>query len=337
VVQRFLARTLRYWLSQERYRSVDAEYRREGRSIHGQELELDLPRKRALLHRLRTLSRPEHRHYRYHHFEANCSTKVRDVLDEVLGGALRRQWQRMPALTYRHWLRQATLAGAGFFLGFDLILSRADRPVTAWEAAFLPERLRWALDRTQVRGPAGAAFPLVRRTRMLRAGDPRFERAGAGSPWAWTVGGAWALLLLLGGVAVGFQGRAPARAAAAMLAIAWGLVAGLSGVLLAGVAIVTRIDAFTGSWNLLLLPPTHLLLAAWGVAVARRGLAPGRLTRAVRGYVAAAAVLVLVVLAGRLLGFVDQDNTAVLAIALPWSASCLVLAHLAGRSRAFSA
>ncbi len=71
-----------------------AMYRAERRSIVEQQLDLDPAQARALVGFLDDNARPENAQYRYEYFSANCSTRVRDALDQALGGALRAQSQQ---------------------------------------------------------------------------------------------------------------------------------------------------------------------------------------------------------------------------------------------------
>jgi len=66
-------------------------YQQDRRGVSIQWLDLDDTAAAALAAALAENVRPEHAHYRYDYFTANCSTKVRDALDQALGGTLRQQ------------------------------------------------------------------------------------------------------------------------------------------------------------------------------------------------------------------------------------------------------
>lgn len=100
--------------------------------------------------------------YSYDYYLDNCSTRLRDVLDQVLGGALHQTLEsRTTGTTFReHSLRSVT-NNLGVYLGLDLLLGPAtDRPISAWEAAFLPEELQRVL-RTVTVAAGDSVGPLV--------------------------------------------------------------------------------------------------------------------------------------------------------------------------------
>lgn len=81
--------------------------------------------------------------YTYHPRTANCSTKVRDFLDEATSGALSRDAQPLPGPTYRETM-EAHLAGHPLELAVVALTGgpALDRVPTTWEAGFLPAALR---------------------------------------------------------------------------------------------------------------------------------------------------------------------------------------------------
>jgi hypothetical protein len=64
-------------------------YRKSGRGVAIQWLNLNPPQSKAIAARLEFLARPENARYRYDYFTNNCATQVRDVLDAALNGRLR--------------------------------------------------------------------------------------------------------------------------------------------------------------------------------------------------------------------------------------------------------
>ena len=83
-------------------------YVEQNRSIQVRELNLSPAKRRALAERLSYYVQPEHRSYRYHHYENNCSTKVRDMIDSALDGQFMRANSTRGALTYRDETRRYT-------------------------------------------------------------------------------------------------------------------------------------------------------------------------------------------------------------------------------------
>jgi len=265
--------------------SVDLHYYRlDGRGVSIQWLDLDETVATALAATLEENIRPEYAHYRYDYFTANCSTKVRDVLDEALNGALRRQLEtRSRGNTYRSEAVRLASPVAWMWLGFDLLLGpAADRPNALWQDAFVPMRLAAALN--GMTGPDGR--PLVRETvqllpHRLPPEPPESRRAW----WPWLLAG---LLLAVG---IGYAGsRHPRRMAVLALSL-WAL-GGLLGVLMLGLWCWTEHTYGWANRNLWLLSPLCLALLPGGWRLAR-GRASGRMFGRLLAVVALFAVTAL--------------------------------------------
>jgi hypothetical protein len=208
-------------------RLVEA-YRRVGRDVTVQELALTEEQAAALQRFVQWNLRPENRQYRYDYFRDNCSTRVRDALDDALGGVLRGSLADTPAeYTWRSQAVALTAEDALLTTGMDLGLGPlADRPITRWDLAFIPMRLREDVRDIRVRR-GGASVPLVVGERDL----PAYSGGDAAAPPAPAMRALAHLLagLLLGGLFVA-AGRLAARPAGAGTARAWGRWAlGLSG------------------------------------------------------------------------------------------------------------
>ena len=64
------------------------DYKKQGRKIWIQNLQLSAPQKKELIDKLNFLSRPENRYYHYDYFLNNCTSRIRDILDEVTNGEI---------------------------------------------------------------------------------------------------------------------------------------------------------------------------------------------------------------------------------------------------------
>jgi len=286
--------------------SVDLHYyRQDGRGVSIQWLDLDQTAASALATALAENVRPEHARYRYDYFTANCSTKVRDALDDALGGALRRQLEtRSRGNTYRSEAVRLAAPVAWMWLGFDLLLGpAADRPNALWQDAFVPMRLAAALD--DISGPE--ARPLVRETiqllpHHLPPEPPESRRAW----WPWLLVGA---LFALGIVSAGQ--RHPRRIAALALPL-WAL-GGLLGGLMLYLWFGTEHIYGWANQNLWLLSPLSLALlpGAWRLA---RGRAPGRVFGGLLALVALSAVIALFIY---WLSALPQRNAHWISLLLP--------------------
>lgn len=123
-------------------------YQQEGRTVWQDELVLNNAQKRSLYQRLAWNIRDENLVYEYDYFFDNCTTRVRDYLDEALGGALSEQSRALTRSTFRDEIRAhyASLPLISFSL--DVLMNeRIDRRMTQWEQMFLPLALRAQLNR----------------------------------------------------------------------------------------------------------------------------------------------------------------------------------------------
>ncbi len=95
---------------------------------------------RILQERLKWWVSPENCEYLYDYYYQNCSTIIRDVLDEALGGALKASAEDITPYTFRY----LTSTGAHENMASQLLLNYllgagADFPITRWQWMFLPQ------------------------------------------------------------------------------------------------------------------------------------------------------------------------------------------------------
>ena len=261
-----------------------AYYQQVGRGVSIQWLELAPDQASALAASLQENARPENARYRYDYFLDNCSTRVRDALDEALGGMLATQLHgRSRGNTYRADAVRLASPTPWMWLGFDIGLGpAADRPNSRWQEAFVPMRLAEGL--RDVRLPDGR--PLVVEEAELVAHRLAPEPAEARRHWwPWLLAG-----LIVAGATIGVGARAPARLAAAALPF-W-LICSLAGLLIAFIWFGTEHRFGWNNYNILLFNPLCLLLlpGAWRVV---RGCAPGQLFGWILAAIAASSVLAL--------------------------------------------
>jgi hypothetical protein len=305
----FLGGRLTYWLSVAPLPGVLASYERENRSISAQRLNLTPDETRQLQRRLQDNARPENRAYKYDYFLDNCSTRVRDVVDVVVGGRLRETGHLPGRMTLRqHALRMAA-EPLWLYLALDLILGpTADRPIDRWGEMFLPEELAHGLAATTVASGA----PLVAGTEALftaarpppRASPPR--RA----PTFLIVGALFGLLMVSLTAGASVLGRVLFGVVLAL----WGLVVGFIGCFLGYAWLFTDHVVAHRNQNILLCAPWAIALAGVGIGVAAGwggAIRSGRKLAAAALAAAIAAVVVKVGVAPR------QDNVALIAFLLP--------------------
>src|SRR3954454_9170046 len=122
------------WMQGFPAQSYVESYRRANRSVWVQELYISPEQRRELQAFLQWNEEPEHRFYHYDYYRDNCSTRVRDALDQVLGGAIREQTSAVPTgTTYRFHTQRLTANDPLISTGLLLALGeRVDRPISAW-------------------------------------------------------------------------------------------------------------------------------------------------------------------------------------------------------------
>jgi len=142
-------------------------YIEEGRSVWVQSLNLQPTQSRAL----RDLLRSSRGNFRYDFFEANCTTNLRDAINEVLGGRLRDQTDPLPSeRTFREHVAPFTAPDALLHAFTTLMMADgADRSISVWEEMFLPSTLREGLRDWRVSGADGTEVPFVLRERVWQA------------------------------------------------------------------------------------------------------------------------------------------------------------------------
>ena len=174
-----------------------AAYRAAGRTVWAQELDLEPARRAHLFELLLTAVQPENHSYRYEYFLNNCSTRIRDLLDLVLGGQLRAATDSLATagVTWRYHTRRLTARSPHFFAGIDLLLGpRGDEPTNRWLEMWVPMKLRDAVGALTIERSDGSRARLVRSEAVWV--EATRDAEGTTTP-------SRELLLLIGGIVLG--------------------------------------------------------------------------------------------------------------------------------------
>ncbi|HSA55433.1 MAG TPA: DUF4105 domain-containing protein [Gemmatimonadaceae bacterium] len=315
-VGRFLRGDMLYWMAPGDAAQTIAEYVALDRSVVIQELNLSPAQRIALRDFVVWNAREENRYYRYDYFLDNCSTRVRDALDRVLGGAIRGATQQQETGTSFRWHALRLMAEDVLTsVGIDIGLGRpSDRPISAWEEMFIPMRLRDHIRSVQVPDERGRLVPLVTSERVVFEARRAPERArppnrlpalfglglllAAGLWWLWRRGQA---------------GHAAARRTAFSAAVVWSTLVGVLGLVLVLLRVATAHQAAYDNSNAFLYNPLWLVLpvlALTAVISPRAGRLSGALARTLQ-VLSGLGVVLLLVPAFR------QDSLAVMLLALP--------------------
>ena len=252
---RFIEGEMRYFGSSVAAQREFDFYRRLNRSIRVQELNLSDEQFDQLQRLLTQAIYPYPQYYDYDYYQANCSTWLRDLINETTNNALAEALQSSPAqASFREHTANQTRHHPAAYLGLMALLGpMVDQPITQWEEAFLPAAL--AEQVTQVVLPTG---PLVVSDSMVyQSQDHAMEGlvvAGPGALLAWG-------LILAGLVLMPNYVRARVAWLPMGLAIA---VLSVSGLMILGMMALTAHEVVRGNLLLMVLHPFWLgLLPIW--------------------------------------------------------------------------
>jgi hypothetical protein len=331
-VPRFLKGQMLYMMAPFQAGPMVESYARADREIVAQELDLTPSQRLAIRDFAERNALPQNREYFYDYFLDNCSTRIRDLLDLALGGALSDRFADEPTgTTWRFHTRRLTRIDPFLFTGMDLLLGRpGDESISTWQEMFLPMTLRDAARVMTIVGDDGASRPLVKSEEVVA---PSSREPEAAAPPSWLP--AYLVLgLLLGGVLAlgGHRGAAGSRPFLLMvgtIGTAWSLVAGLVGVIL---VLVLFTDHHFMVWNenLFLLNPISLALAV----LVPLSLARAKYRRAAKGLAMTMVGLGIAGLLAQILPVSTHQNEFFFALVLPVHSGLAFGLHRIGHSTA---
>ncbi len=262
----FLTGDTRYWVEAYPTDALLQHYVNEDRTARRQLLALTNVQKAALAEYVAWNAAEENRYYRYDYYLDNCSTRVRDAIDRVLGGVVASTLSDTPAAftTWREETARVTDGDWPAFAGIHVALGRnADQPLSRWNEAFLPAKLAEHLTTLSVRDESGVLQPLVAHDTIV------YQAARLPLPPRAPFRGFAALVIgaLISGAlfALGWsraQGSRPALIALRVLATVWYTFGGVLGTALLLAGTVTKHAPYMGSNGTLFQLHPLLLIAA---------------------------------------------------------------------------
>lgn len=253
------------------------------------------------------------RYYDYDYFHDNCSTRIRDLLDQVLDGAIKQSAATNYTGHTRHWhCRRFIQYFPAAYLGIQCILGTpADKPVSAWDEMFLPLSLQEHL-RSVINPNSDLEYmPLVWSEMLIAEGTVPVPP----DPYSYFPP---FIMLSLGSsfliIAMAFhQNKAWCRWLLAASVCAWSLTAGLMGSLLLFAVLCTSHVYWYWNENLFQLSPLSLTLIFPAVCLIRYRSDPSW-TFYLAGSIAGLSLLGFFL---KLLPSFCQDNIEIIAITLP--------------------
>ena len=255
---------LNYRLARQSFERMAAFYpAQEGRPIVEQRLDLDARQREEVFRFLEWNAAPENAYYRYDFYYDNCATRIRDLLEDVLGDQLEVE-AADPGVSMRQLLDPYLGAKSWLHFGMDVGQGLpADVPATWRSELFLPDRLAVWAEGARVRGPDGER-PLVARTDSIGWSQALPAREAA-PPWpTWLMA---ALLALVATLTV-LDARG-SRSGRPWFDIPLFAALGVTGLLIVFLAFISLHAVTRNNVNLLWALPTGLALA-WGLRGATR-------------------------------------------------------------------
>jgi hypothetical protein len=307
---------MRYSMAGFQMQAMLQSYLQTNRTVWAQELNLT-PQQRLQVQTLADSNAlPENRYYLYNYYLNNCSSLPRDLLDRVLGGAIKAKTN--PVITNTSF-REHTLrilgddvlayAGAQFALGHP-----ADRRISQWEEMFLPAKMQEHIRTVWVHGSTGALEPLVAREIQIGASTRTAQRKVAPNyVRRFTLIGIGVALLIVILLSLSLTGLRTTKFLLAFIASFVSIIGGLAGLGLVLAWTVTDHVFMGRNENILQLSP---LLLAFGVLLPFANKLE-RIRKAVVVLAIASAALSLVGLVMQVLPAFHQPNGEIIGLALP--------------------
>ena len=169
---KFARGKLKYKLEYGDYIRLKQSYMYEKRGIIEQKLNLDINTKRKLFAALVENYKPENRFYHYDFLFDNCSTRIRDIIENNIDGEIKYTEINSKPKTFWNLLDHFMEKSRWIHLGIHLILGKpCDVEATPYEYMFLPDNMMFAFEDAKIVN-GDSIIPLVSSTRkVLEVGE----------------------------------------------------------------------------------------------------------------------------------------------------------------------
>ncbi|MCC5937362.1 MAG: DUF4105 domain-containing protein [Lunatimonas sp.] len=252
---KFSRRTLDYQLALTTFEQFLYEYNYFKRSVREQVLDLSPRQTAEILQFLRINYQPENRKYRYDFFFDNCATRIRDMMESVLGNNL--EWNEPEAgerKSFRQLIDEYVYPLPWSDLGIDLALGAViDREAREHEKLFLPDYLEAAVARADVVGD-GPRRSLVKETHVIYDFPDREIAFSLLNPYIIL----WVVAIFI--AVITFLGFKRKKLYASIDIVLFGAL-GILGIVIVYLWFFTEHSQTKMNWNLLWAFPFHLLVA----------------------------------------------------------------------------
>lgn len=331
-VHRFVQGRLEFWVADDSISGTYRLYQFLKRDVRIQELNLLPEQAEQLAKALGNNVLPENRVYLYHHYNDNCSTRPRDLVDAAFGGQLLEYEKQPSKLTLRELTRRYSRVNVPMSLILDYLQNdELDGPATFKQAAFLPDELEKHLSALQVKRPDGSVVPAVKTQWNFYKSD----RAPPPDEPPNFIPAILAFSIALGGLALGLghwgrTGKRLPRVLLGLLNVLLGLSWGSLGVFLFIVGLFTNHTVAHRNENLFLISPITFGALPFGVMLMWGARRAKPLLKWTWTILAATSVLGILV---KVLPMFDQANWNLIALALPVNAALAAVFWLDARMK----
>jgi hypothetical protein len=304
---------------------------RDPRPLYQDKINLTPLQKERVMNDLVEWSKPENRKYSYRLWFANCSTQVRDILDKALLGSIKSQ--AVVKASVKPSFRAHSMHHLGTFPPLDLVAdlmlnSLVDVKISAWDEMYLPTFLRDHFSTFSATNDDGSlSGPVLLERRTLSEGRPTAKVVITGHHIALVFSVIWIFGLFMTRFKQNFR-----KNLVACMFIGWGTMSFVFGTLMCMFWIFSMHTELHHNLNLLILWPTDLLIAAFGLSLLRKRTVSDRFINAIRLYAKLQMVGLALFFSAAI--FTSQNlNGPILAVA---PLKLLVMWHLIVQNRSTS-
>lgn len=331
MIPKFLRGRLEFWVGALPLGPTFDMYVAQDRDVRLIPLALTPEQRTQIANELARDASPEHRDYLYNHYDNNCSTRVRDVIDHALKGQLKRAWSTPTRRTLRDHTRRYTQEDPliEWLMMFGLSDS-VDQPITRWDETFLPDELEQAV----LSIPAKPGYERSTLGKRTIVHDDHVPPPAAMPPvrWPWLLllGMISAALALWTGLRATKLDTSRTRWAFAIVHGQLSFVLGFLGALLLSLWFTDHLVAH-GNENLFMANPLPLLASALTFGLLKPRPAIESVLRAI--WLTVAATTVLLLIAKPIVPALDQDISMTATLIAPIN---LAFAYVFWKRRAFT-
>ncbi|MCK5200244.1 MAG: DUF4105 domain-containing protein, partial [Spirochaetales bacterium] len=243
----------------------------EKRNITEYVLNLSAENKLEMYNDLNSMILPENRSYLYHHYKDNCSTRIRDYIDNAVDGQLKIKTEVYEGSTFRISYLRFTAHKIGLGPALSILQGpEIDKDITIWQEMYLPDTLEKAIKDFKYKNSKGKIVPLVDSINIIHKAEDRVKISESYTP---PYGKAIIISLLLSSfiVVLNYQSRKKYKIPFIVLNILSGLILGLLGLVLLFLAAFTGHTYSYNNLNLFIINPIALLIIPAAVLYLKKG------------------------------------------------------------------